>query len=44
LGTFVYGFLYAITDSMQWSVLCLGMFFVASLIVLSNLKSTKHVR
>jgi UMF1 family MFS transporter len=43
-GTFVYGFLYALTDSMQWSVLCLGMFFAASLIVLSNLKSTKHVR
>ena len=44
LGTFVYGFLYALTDSMQWSVLCLGMFFVASLLVLSSLKSTKHVR
>ena len=43
-GTFVYGFLYALTDSMQWSVLCLGIFFAASLIVLSNLKSTKHVR
>ena len=43
LGTFVYGFLYALTDSMQWSVLCLGLFFVASLIVLSRLKSTEHV-
>jgi UMF1 family MFS transporter len=44
LGTFVYGFLYALTDSMQWSVLCLGLFFLASLIVLSRLKSTEHVR
>jgi UMF1 family MFS transporter len=43
LGTFVYGFLYAVTDSMQWSVLCLGLFFVASLLVLSRLKSTAHV-
>jgi UMF1 family MFS transporter len=43
LGTFVYGFLYALTDSMQWSVLCLGLFFVASLIFLSRLKSTEHV-
>jgi len=43
LGTFVYGSLYALTDSMQWSVLCLGLFFVASLIVLSRLKSTEHV-
>ena len=43
LGTFVYGFLYAVTDSMQWSVLCLGLFFVASLLVLSRLESTEHV-
>jgi UMF1 family MFS transporter len=42
-GTFVYGFLYALTDSMQWSVLCLGLFFVASLMVLNRLKSTEHV-
>ena len=27
LGTFVYGLLYALTDSMQWSVLCLAIFF-----------------
>jgi len=43
LGTFVYGFLYAMTDSMQWSVLCLAIFFVASFIILSTLKKTKHV-
>jgi UMF1 family MFS transporter len=43
LGTFVFGFLIYLTDSMQWSVLCLGLFFVASLIVLSRLKSTAHV-
>ncbi len=44
LGTFVYGFLYAITDSMQWSVLCLALFFLASFIILSTLKKTKYVR
>ena len=44
LGTFVYGLLYAITDSMQWSVLCLAIFFLASFIVLSTLKKTKYVQ
>ena len=44
LGTFVYGFLYAITDSMQWSVLCLAVFFLASFIILTTLKKTKYVR
>jgi len=44
LGTFVYGLLYAITDSMQWSVLSLAIFFLASFIVISTLKKTKHVR
>lgn len=43
LGTFVYGLLYAITDSMQWSVLCLALFFLASFIILSTLKKTKYV-
>jgi UMF1 family MFS transporter len=43
LGTFVFGFLYALTDSMQWSVLCLALFFIASLVVLGRLKSTEHV-
>lgn len=44
LGTFVYGLLYAITDSMQWSVLCLAIFFLASFIVLNTLKKTKYVQ
>ena len=44
LGTFVYGLLYALTDSMQWSVLCLAIFFVASFLILNGLKATKHVR
>ncbi|CAM1357432.1 MULTISPECIES: MFS transporter [Tenacibaculum] len=43
LGTFVYGFLYAKTNSMQWSVLCLAVFFLASFIILSTLKKTKYV-
>ncbi|WKD86347.1 hypothetical protein KCTC32516_01722 [Polaribacter huanghezhanensis] len=43
LGTFVYGLLYSITDSMQWSVLSLAIFFLASFIVISTLKKTEHV-
>ncbi|WP_407323954.1 MFS transporter [Tenacibaculum maritimum] len=43
LGTFVYGLLYAITNSMQWSVLSLAIFFLASFLVLSTLKKTKYV-
>ncbi len=43
LGTFVFGFLIYLTGSMQWSVLSLGLFFIASLVVLSRLKSTEHV-
>lgn len=43
LGTLVYGILYAITDSMQWSVLCLAFFFLASFVMLSLLKKTKYV-
>lgn len=44
LGTLVYGLLFAITDSMQWSVLCLALFFLASFIVLSTMKKTKYVQ
>jgi UMF1 family MFS transporter len=44
LGTFVYGLLYAMTDSMQWSVLCLAVFFLASFVVMSTLKKTKYVQ
>ena len=43
LGTFVYGLLYAITSSMQWSVLCLAIFFLISFVILSTLKKTKYV-
>ncbi|SHM69737.1 MFS transporter [Polaribacter sp. KT 15] len=43
LGTFVFGFLIYLTDSMQWSVLSLALFFVAALIVLSTLKRTEYV-
>ena len=43
LGTFVFGFLIYLTGSMQWSVLSLGLFFIASLVFLSGLKSTEHV-
>lgn len=43
LGTFVFGFLIAITNSMQWSVLFLAIFFLASFIVLSFVKKTKYV-
>ncbi|SNR16109.1 MFS transporter [Tenacibaculum jejuense] len=42
-GTFVYGLLNAITNSMQWSVLSLAIFFFASLVVLLRLKKTKYV-
>ena len=44
LGTLVYGMLYAVTDSMQWSVLLLAIFFLASFIVLSTIKKTKYVK
>ena len=43
LGTFVFGFLIYLTDSMQYSVLSLALFFVAAFIVLSTLKKTEHV-
>ena len=44
IGTFVFGFLIYITGSMQYSILSLGLFFVAALIVLSTLKKTEHVQ
>ncbi|SEB54407.1 MFS transporter, UMF1 family [Tenacibaculum sp. MAR_2009_124] len=44
LGTFVYGLLYAMTNSMQWSVLCMAIFFLISFIILSTLKKTKYVQ
>lgn len=44
LGTFVFGFLNWIFNSMQYSVLCLALFFVAAFVVLSTLKKTKYVK
>ena len=44
LGTFVFGLLFALTDSMQWSVLCLAIFFLASLIMMGGIKKTKYVK
>jgi len=44
LGTFVFGFLFAMTGSMQWSALSLALFFVAAFIVMSFLKETKYVK
>lgn len=44
LGTFVFGMLIAITGSMQSSVLLLGIFFLASFIILNFIKKTKYVK
>lgn len=44
LGTFVFGLLNALTGSMQYSVLSLAIFFLASFIVLSFVKKTKYVK
>ncbi len=43
LGTFVFGALIALTGSMQYSVLFLAIFFLASYIVLNFVKKTKYV-
>jgi len=42
-GMIVFGLLIALTDSMQWSVLFLAVFFVISFIVLSTITKTKYV-
>ncbi len=44
LGMLTFGFLNSVTESMQYSVLCLAVFFLASFIVLSFVKGTKYVR
>ena len=44
LGMFVFGFLVAITNSMQWSVLFLAIFFFLALLVLFTIKGNKFVR
>jgi UMF1 family MFS transporter len=43
IGMFLFGLLNSITNSMQWSVLCLAVFFLISFIILSTLKKTKYV-
>jgi UMF1 family MFS transporter len=42
-GMVVFGLLISITGSMQWSVLFLAIFFISSFIILSFIRSTKHV-
>lgn len=44
IGMITYGILISLTESMQWSVLALAIFFLASFITLSMLKKTKYVR
>jgi UMF1 family MFS transporter len=44
LGMIVFGLLIALTNSMQWSVLFLGVFFVIAFIVLSTITETKYVK
>jgi len=43
-GMVVFGFLISITGSMQWSVLFLAVFFIASFVLLSIVKKTKFVK
>lgn len=43
LGMFVFGLLISITNSMQWSVMFLAIFFLIALIVLWTIKGTKYV-
>ena len=44
LGMFVFGLLNSITDSMQYSVLSLAVFFAIAYIVLSRVKATEYVK
>jgi len=44
VGMITFGFLNSYTGSMQISVLCLAIFFLASFIVMSTMKKTEHVR
>ena len=44
LGMFVFGLLISITNSMQWSVLFLAIFFLVALIVLYTIKGNKYVK
>jgi len=44
LGMFIFGFLIELTDSMQYSVLSLAVFFAIAYIVLNRIKATEHVK
>ncbi len=44
VGMVTYGVLIALTGSMQWSVLALGVFFIASFLVINTMKKTKYVK
>ncbi len=44
VGMITFGVLNSFTGSMQMSVLCLAIFFLASFIVMSTMKKTEHVR
>ncbi len=44
VGMITFGVLNSVTGSMQMSVLCLAIFFLASFIVMSTLKKTKYVK
>jgi len=44
LGMFVFGLLISITNSMQWSVLFLAIFFLIALIVLFTIKGNQYVK
>ena len=43
LGMFTFGLLNSLTGSMQYSVLCLGIFFIGSFIILNRLKKTRYI-
>ncbi len=43
-GMLVFGFLISVTGSMQWSVLFLAIFFIASFVLLTLVKKTKYVK
>jgi UMF1 family MFS transporter len=43
IGMITFGGLNSLTGSMQWSVLCLAIFFLSSFIVISTMKKTEHV-
>ena len=44
LGMFVFGLLISITNSMQWSVMFLAIFFLIALIVLFTIKGNEYVK